>query len=93
MARFYLWMIQELGLEGVTLVGHFLGGWIAAEMATMSPGSLGSLVLVDAAGVRPRKVRSPTSSCWARKRQRNSPSTMRRVFRGTPKPVRTRVES
>ena len=40
MARFYLWMIQELRLEEVTLVGHFLGGWIAAEMATMSPGSL-----------------------------------------------------
>ena len=52
-ARFYLWMIQEMGLEGVTLVGHFLGGWIAAEMATMSPGALSSLVLVDAAGVRP----------------------------------------
>ncbi len=53
MARFYLWMIQELGLDEVTLVGHFLGGWIAAEMATMSPGSLSRLVLVDAAGVRP----------------------------------------
>lgn len=55
MARFYLWMIQELGLEGVTLVGHFLGGWLAAEMATMSPGSLGSLVLIDSAGVRPEE--------------------------------------
>ncbi len=53
MARFYLWMTQELKLDAVTLVGHFLGGWIAAEMATMSPGSLGGLVLVDAAGVRP----------------------------------------
>ena len=53
MARFYLWMIQELGLEDVTLIGHFLGGWIAAEMATMSPDVLKSLVLVDPAGVRP----------------------------------------
>ena len=53
MARFYLWMIQELGLGQVSLVGHFLGGWIAAEMATMSPGVMSSLVLVDAAGVRP----------------------------------------
>jgi pimeloyl-ACP methyl ester carboxylesterase len=53
MARFYLWMIQELELEDVSLVGHFLGGWIAAEMATMSPGVLRRLVLVDAAGVRP----------------------------------------
>ena len=53
MARFYLWMIQELGLDSVTLVGHFLGGWIAAEMATMSPGSLSNLILVDSAGIRP----------------------------------------
>ena len=53
MARFYLWMIQELELKDVSLVGHFLGGWIAAEMATMSPGVIRSLTLVDAAGVRP----------------------------------------
>ena len=37
----------------MSLVGHFLGGWIAAEMATMSPGVLDKLILVDAAGVRP----------------------------------------
>lgn len=53
MARFYLWMIQELELREVTLVGHFLGGWIAAEIAVMNPGILRSLILVDAAGVRP----------------------------------------
>ena len=53
MARFYLWFIQEMGLGQVSLVGHFLGGWIAAEMATMSPGVLDKLILVDAAGVRP----------------------------------------
>ncbi len=53
MAKFYLWMIQDMGLEDVSLVGHFLGGWIAAEMATMSPGALSRLILVDAAGVRP----------------------------------------
>ena len=53
MARFYLWMFQEMGLDRVSLVGHFLGGWIAAEMATMNPGILQSLTLVDSAGVRP----------------------------------------
>ena len=53
-ARFYLWMLQEMGLESVSLIGHFLGGWIAAEMAVMSPGVLDRLVLVDAGGVRPR---------------------------------------
>lgn len=54
MARFYLWMFQEMGLDKVSLVGHFLGGWIAAEIATMNPGILESLTLVDSAGVRPR---------------------------------------
>lgn len=54
MARFYLWMLQEMGLDRVSLVGHFLGGWIAAEMAVMNPGILESLTLVDTAGVRPR---------------------------------------
>ena len=53
MARFYLWMLQEMGLDRVSLVGHFLGGWIAAEMAVMSPGVLDRLILVDTAGVRP----------------------------------------
>ena len=54
MARFYLWMFQEMGLDRVSLVGHFLGGWIAAEIAVMNPGILESLTLVDSAGVRPR---------------------------------------
>ena len=53
MAKFYLWMIQEMGLGQVSLVGHFLGGWIAAEMAVMAPDILRNLVLVNAAGVRP----------------------------------------
>ena len=42
-----------MDLEKVSLVGHFLDGWIAAEMAVMNPGILRRLILVDAAGVRP----------------------------------------
>jgi pimeloyl-ACP methyl ester carboxylesterase len=37
----------------VTLVGLGFGGWIAAEMATMSPSSIRRLVLVGAMGVKP----------------------------------------
>ena len=55
LARFYLWMLQELGLGEVHLIGGFMGGWIAAEMAVMSPQALGSLTLIDTAGVRPRE--------------------------------------
>jgi pimeloyl-ACP methyl ester carboxylesterase len=42
---------QELG--GVHLVGLGFGGFIAAEMATMSPERLASLVLIGAPGLKP----------------------------------------
>lgn len=53
MACFYLWFLQELGLDKVRLMGTSMGGWIAAEMAIMCPQSLERLVLVDAVGIKP----------------------------------------
>ena len=53
LARFYLWMLQELEMDRVHLIGGFMGGWIAAEMATMCPQALHSLTLIGTAGVRP----------------------------------------
>jgi pimeloyl-ACP methyl ester carboxylesterase len=55
LSRFYLWIVQELGLSKVTLAGHFIGGWLAAEMAVMSPQLVTRLLLIDAAGVRPHR--------------------------------------
>src|SRR5262249_62289021 len=55
LARFSLWLLQELRLEKVCLLGTFIGGWLAAEMAVMSPQVLDRLVLVDAAGVQPQQ--------------------------------------
>jgi pimeloyl-ACP methyl ester carboxylesterase len=49
----YQWLIAELGLSRVGLVGLGLGGWIAAEMATMSPAAFRWLVLVGAMGIKP----------------------------------------
>jgi pimeloyl-ACP methyl ester carboxylesterase len=54
-ALFNLWLLQELGIGEVDLVGLGVGGWIAAEMAVMCPRSFRRLVLVDAAGLRPEK--------------------------------------
>lgn len=45
-------LVDALGLEGVHLVGHSLGGWLAAEMAVRCSHGLRKLVLVDAVGVR-----------------------------------------
>ncbi len=53
LARFYLWALDELGLGKVHLIGGFMGGWIAAEMAVMCPQVLQSLTLIGTAGVRP----------------------------------------
>jgi len=55
LSRFYLWIVQELGISRATLAGHFIGGWLAAEMAVMSPHMVTRLLLIEAAGVRPRE--------------------------------------
>jgi pimeloyl-ACP methyl ester carboxylesterase len=39
----------------MTLLGHGMGGWIAAEMAVMAPSAVNRLILISAVGVRPRK--------------------------------------
>ncbi len=49
----YLGALDQLGLEGMSVIGFGLGGWLAAEMATMCPQQFKKLVLVDAAGVKP----------------------------------------
>ncbi|MGH7390178.1 MAG: alpha/beta fold hydrolase [Candidatus Rokuibacteriota bacterium] len=54
LAVLYQWLLAEQGLEGVTLVGLGFGGWVAAEMATMSPRAFRRLVLVGAMGIKPR---------------------------------------
>ena len=43
----------ELGLGATALVGLGFGGWIAAEMAAMSPKDLSKLVLVGSMGIKP----------------------------------------
>ena len=44
-------VLNELGVTRAHVVGHFLGGMIAAEMAAASPSSINRLVLVSPAGV------------------------------------------
>ena len=51
----YQALLAALNLATVSLVGLGFGGWIAAEMATMSPQAFKRLVLVGAMGVKPDK--------------------------------------
>jgi pimeloyl-ACP methyl ester carboxylesterase len=52
-AVIYQSLLAELNLVNLTLVGLGLGGWIAAEMATMAPRDFRRLILVGAMGVQP----------------------------------------
>ena len=52
-AVMYQALLATLELGEVSLVGLGFGGWIAAEMATMSPQAFRRLVLVGAMGVKP----------------------------------------
>jgi pimeloyl-ACP methyl ester carboxylesterase len=45
-------LIDDLDLEGVHLVGHSLGGWIAAYLAIFYPHRFKSLTLITPAGLR-----------------------------------------
>jgi pimeloyl-ACP methyl ester carboxylesterase len=55
LSRFYLWILQQLDIGNATLIGHFIGGWLAAEIAAMCPHLVEKLVLVDAAGIKPER--------------------------------------
>lgn len=53
LACWYLGALDDLGLTQVPVIGFSLGGWLAAEMATMCPQQFSHLVLVGAMGARP----------------------------------------
>lgn len=53
LASLYLWLVRKLDLGPVDLIGFSAGGFVAAEMATMSPSIVDHLVLVGPLGLRP----------------------------------------
>jgi pimeloyl-ACP methyl ester carboxylesterase len=52
-AAIYSWLLTDLSVSNVSLVGLGFGGWIAAEMASQSPTAYKRLVLVGAMGIKP----------------------------------------
>ena len=56
LANFYLDFLAALDLDGVHLVGHSLGGWVAAELAVRNTARLASLTLVGAGGIHVKGV-------------------------------------
>src|SRR3984885_12059966 len=51
LAALYVALLDDLGLEDVTVIGNSVGGWIAAEMALLASPRLRSIVLLDAVGI------------------------------------------
>ncbi len=51
LALFYLDLTDHFGLSPAHVVGHSLGGWIAAQMSVFEPSRVSKLVLADAVGL------------------------------------------
>jgi len=56
---FYLDLLDELALDEMCLIGHSLGGWIAAALATIANHRIKRLVLSDPAGINPDGIKLP----------------------------------
>jgi pimeloyl-ACP methyl ester carboxylesterase len=65
MAMYYLDFLDELGREHVHLVGHSLGGWIAAEVAVRNCARLATLTLIAPAGLRVKGVAAGDNFIWS----------------------------
>jgi pimeloyl-ACP methyl ester carboxylesterase len=51
LAALYLGLLDDLGLEDVTVIGNSVGGWIAAELALLDSPRLSGIALLDAVGI------------------------------------------
>ncbi|GGU23210.1 alpha/beta fold hydrolase [Lentzea flava] len=51
LARYYVTMLDELGLTDVTVLGNSFGGWLAAEIALCASPRVTSAVIVNGIGV------------------------------------------
>ena len=54
-ARFMIAFLDELGVERAHLVGHSHGGRVSIAFAADEPERVGRLVLIDSAGLRPKR--------------------------------------
>jgi pimeloyl-ACP methyl ester carboxylesterase len=66
MAMFYLDFLEALDLRGIHIIGHSLGGWIAAEILIRDQSRAKSLTLISSAGIRVEGVPSGDIFIWNR---------------------------
>jgi pimeloyl-ACP methyl ester carboxylesterase len=51
LAHLYSALLDDLGVEDVTVIGNSVGGWVAAEMALLDTPRISGVVLLDAVGI------------------------------------------
>jgi pimeloyl-ACP methyl ester carboxylesterase len=51
LAALYVALLDELGLEDVTVAGNSIGGWIAAEMGLLASPRVSGIILIDPCGI------------------------------------------
>jgi pimeloyl-ACP methyl ester carboxylesterase len=64
LAMFYLDLVEEVGLDGVHLIGNSLGGWLAAEILVRDRARFKSLVQLAPAGIRVKGVPCGDNFIW-----------------------------
>ena len=52
LAALYVALLDQLGLEDVTVAGNSVGGWIAAEMAILNSPRISRVILIDPVGLQ-----------------------------------------
>jgi pimeloyl-ACP methyl ester carboxylesterase len=65
LAYFYLELLDQLSIGPVCVVGHSLGGWIAAELAIRNPRALSAACLIAPAGIRVPGVSVGDNFLWS----------------------------
>ena len=53
LSMFYSWVLREMNLTPIDVIGFSTGGWIAAELAATNPKQLHKAVLVAPTGIKP----------------------------------------
>lgn len=64
LALFYLDFVEQLDLNGVTLIGSSLGGWLAAEILIRDRARFSRLVQLAPAGIRVKGVPPGDNFIW-----------------------------
>jgi pimeloyl-ACP methyl ester carboxylesterase len=64
LAMFYLDAFEELKLDRFHLIGHSLGGWLAAEIAIRDRSRLQSVTIMSAAGIRVKGLPAGDLFIW-----------------------------